>query len=437
MIERCDVVVVGAGAAGLAAARALSRGAAATIVLEARDRIGGRILTREDAALPVAIDIGGEFVHGASESTFALLRAANTVPVDTGETSFAYENGELGARDDPFEVMARVMARARALRDDVSLDEFLRSLPDDPSTARERRYARAFAEGFDAADPARASTRALADEWSGGESGQTSRQFRPLGGYGRVLRALTGSLDPARVALRLSTAVASIAYSAAGVTVEARTASGAPLALHARAAIVTLPVGVLQAGGVAFDPALPAATRDALRCLPMGPVVKLGLQFRSAFWEDARDARYRDGAFFHNPDAAFPAFWTLLPLRAPILLAWAGGPKADALAGRDARALAEVALADLRALFGDERDPAAELEAVYTHDWQADPYARGAYSYVAVGGYGARERLAASVCGVVFFAGEATAPASEAGTVAGALSEGERAARDVLAALGR
>jgi monoamine oxidase len=208
-----------------------------------------------------------------------------------------------------------------------------------------------------------------------------------------------------------------------------------PLTVRARAAIVTLPAGVLNANALRFDPPLPKSKRDAASCIVMGPVTKLVLRFRSAFWERVADGRYRDGAFFHNAGAAFPTFWTQLPLRAPLLVAWAGGPKADALAALGDDLLVATALDELRALFGAEADPHAEFEAVYFHDWQRDPYARGAYSYVAVGGGDARAQLAAPVDGVLFFAGEATAPASEAGTVAGALQSGERAAAEVLAAL--
>ena len=205
----------------------------------------------------------------------------------------------------------------------------------------------------------------------------------------------------------------------------------------ARAAIVTLPIGVLRADAVRFEPVLPERTRDALAHLVMGPVVKLGLRFRTAFWETVHDGRYRDGAFFFREGASFPTFWTMLPLRAPQMIAWAGGPNAAALAGRDLGALTALALDDLRVLFGDDPDPARELESAYAHDWQADPYSLGAYSYAAVGGEHARAHLGEPVDGVLFFAGEATAQAAEAGTVAGALIEGERAGRDVQAALAR
>jgi monoamine oxidase len=433
-----DVVIVGAGAAGLTAARALSRAGLDLVVLEARDRIGGRVLTREDPELPVAVDLGGEFIHGSTPLSFALLREAGSVAIDTAEGSFVFEDGALREGDDPFAIVAAVMRRVRGLREDVSVADFLDTLGADVGDVeRARRYVRMMVEGFDAADPHLAGVRAIAEEWSDDQHGQTAQQFRPLGGYAPLLRGLRRALDPDRTQLLLATEVRVVRRHAHGVSVEAVDCGGAPLSVAARAAIVTLPVGVLRENGVRFEPALPRRTRDALDGLLMGPVVKLALRFRSAFWERPAGGRYRDGAFFQRPGAGFPTFWTLLPLRVPILIAWAGGPRAEALRDRSEAERVAIALDDLRILFGPESDPHAELEAAYTHDWQHDPYARGAYSYVAVGGGDARAALAEPVDGVLFFAGEAAVAASEAGTVAGALISGERAARDVLASLRR
>ncbi|BDE06891.1 hypothetical protein WPS_21670 [Vulcanimicrobium alpinum] len=424
-----DVAVIGAGAAGLAAAHILCREGLRVEVLEARERIGGRLLPVGDPVLPVAVDLGGEFIHGSAPETFALLREAGTVAVDTVPSALAFVDGELRERDDPFDRTAHVLARAAMLREDVPVATFARDLDADI-----RRDLLMMVRGFDAADPARASTLALAAEWSDDVNGQTARQFRPLGGYACVLRAMHDRLDPACVRVRLGAPVRSIARDAGGVTV-ALNGSGGEAALRVRAAVVTVPIGVLQSGGLQFQPPLPAATQDALGRLVMGPVVKLALRFRTAFWERSGDGRARDIAFFQRAGAHFPTFWTLLPLRAPILIAWAGGPDADALAAYDAGARVRLALDDLRTLFGPGCDPHGELEAAYQHDWQSDPYARGAYSYLASGGMGARETLARPIDATLFFAGEATAEASEAGTVAGALRSGERAAREAIAAL--
>jgi len=116
-------------------------------------------------------------------------------------------------------------------------------------------------------------------------------------------------------------------------------------------------------------------------------------------------------------------------MRAPLLTAWAGGPKAQRLTGSSPRRLLDAALASVESIFG--RGARAMLQAACVKDWMQDPYSRGAYSYVLVGGMGAREQLAAPLDGAVFFAGEAT-ESEEPGTVAGALRSGVRAAREAL-----
>lgn len=162
--------------------------------------------------------------------------------------------------------------------------------------------------------------------------------------------------------------------------------------------------------------------------------MKLLLRFAAPFWEDLHGGRYRDAAFFHAPHAPVPTFWTAAPARAPLLVAWAGGPRAQRLSAAASHAdLVRTAIASLRTLFGTRVDVAGQLEGYYYHDWQHDPFARGAYSYALVGADEAREVLARPIEATVFFAGEAT-DSDEAGTVTGALQSGLRAARETLAA---
>jgi monoamine oxidase len=144
-----------------------------------------------------------------------------------------------------------------------------------------------------------------------------------------------------------------------------------------------------------------------------------------------------NAAFFHLPRAAFPTFWTMLPLRAPVLAAWAAGPAAANLAGASEAELVRTALGCLTKVFCGSGRCVADFQGALLHDWQADPFACGAYSYVVAGGDTAREQLARPLKSTLFFAGEAAETGGESGTVAGALASGRRAAERVLASLAR
>jgi monoamine oxidase len=153
------------------------------------------------------------------------------------------------------------------------------------------------------------------------------------------------------------------------------------------------------------------------------------LQYPRALWEELDGGRYRDASFFHSPYSPFPTVWTALPARAPLLVAWSGGPRAVSLSAAARGDIVRRAVMSVDSVFGGR---AGLPVATWVHNWQRDPYAHGAYAYVTVGGRGARRKLAAPVAGTLYFAGEAT-DETEAGTVAGALRTGIRAAREVLA----
>ena len=439
-MSECDVIVIGAGAAGLIAAGELLGAGRHVALLEARDRVGGRIWTRREPGLAAPIELGAEFIHGNAEITQALLASAGTAVVDSGGSRFTRQDGKLEARDGFFPQVAAAMRDSDALaRSDMSLDEFLDRHLATTLTPAQREYARMMAEGFDAADTSRASARAIAAEWTGEILG-SAPQRRPREGYESLLMALMGRLHGDRLRLQLQSAVQSVRWSRGTVEV-AGEFSGAPFALRAPRALITLPLGVLQqpasaAGAVHFTPAL-APKSVALEGLASGPIIKLQLRFARSFWETLQDGRYRDAGFFHVPDAAFRTFWTPAPVQAPLLVAWAGGPAAQRLAaGASPADLVRKALASLEVLFGREIDYAAELRAYYYHDWQQDVFARGAYSYVTVGGTEARAALARPIEHTLFFAGEATDTGDEGGTVTGALQSGLRAAHEVLDAAG-
>lgn len=217
--------------------------------------------------------------------------------------------------------------------------------------------------------------------------------------------------------------------------VSRQSSNGKRFVVTAKRAIVTLPLGVLQLpararGAVRFSPAL-ASKRRPLKGLVAGSVIKVPMLFRTAFWKELEDGRYRNATFFHLPAGLFPTFWTAAPEPAPLLNAWAGGPNALRLTGRSKREIVREAVRCLETMFGHGGIEDL-LQAAWVHDWQEDPHARGAYSYVAVGGHGAREALAAPLRKTLYFAGEATDFEGEPATVAGAMHSGLRAAREIL-----
>jgi len=431
-----DVVIIGAGAAGLAAAAELAPSGRRVLVLEARDRIGGRVWSRREPGLRVPVELGAEFIHGRPAATLSLMRKAGIAAIDAPIVRSAVRLGRLQPRrEDLFaEIQQALRQQARALRKrDVSFETFLargrHGLSDEAQV-----LARMRVQGYEAADPARASARAIADDW-GGEGAMGPGHYRPAGGYGALLEALAGALAGGRVELQQQSVVRTVRWKRGSVEVEGMR-RGRPFRATAPRAIITLPLGVLQqppdaAGAVRFTPAL-QQKQKALKKLVSCAVIKAALRFRTPFWEELDAARYRGVSFFHAPDGAFPTFWTAAPEREPLLVAWAGGPKAARLTGKPARAIVRTAIDGLEALFGTEAGIESLLEAAWVHDWQRDPYARGAYSYVTVGGQGARKRLAAPLRGTLYFAGEAADFQGEHGTVAGALQSGARAARDVM-----
>lgn len=430
-----DAVIVGAGAAGLAAAVELGRRHRSVLVLEARDRIGGRCHTLAAPGLPVPIELGAEFIHGRPRATLSLLHRAGLAAIDVPRRPWRAAHGTLVPRGDFLRDIAAAMKRSTALeRRDMSFDAFLDRALKPALTPEACAFARMLVQGYDAADPHGASARAIVAEWAGESSGNALA--RPLGGYGALIEHLYSLLAGHDVAIERRTLVDSVEWKRGRVRIRA-CANGERVEVVAARAIVTLPLGVLQcrsgaSGAVRFAPALPEDKRRALRQLGSGPVVKVTLHFRSAFWEALARGRYRDATFFHAADAPFPTLWTALPVRVPLLVAWAGGPYAARLATASRAQLVQQALRSVERVFG-VRGPRALPVAAHVHDWQRDPCARGAYSHVRVGGGDARRILARPMERTLYFAGEATDLSGQAGTVAGALASGVRAARELAA----
>ena len=415
-----DVVIIGAGAAGLMAARELVRAGKRVVVLEASHRVGGRVLTLFETRAGIPVELGPEFVHGDAPVTTRLLDEARLATVPVSGQQLRSDEGELSPQGPIWARMERVFnLMSDERKHDRSFQEFLDTRPGGARLARDRELAASFVQGFDGADLSLISERSLAEQGNPTEGAATAR--RVVNGYAALIVHLEREVASV---VRLETAAQRVEWNEAGVRVT--DATGAAHA--ARAVVVTLPLPMLQEGTLRIEPDVPALHRAANR-LVMGHVARVCVVVRERFWE----RKTEELSFLHAPRRAFTVWWTQHPVAAPMLVGWAGGPEAHELTRSGT--IEEVALGELAHVFNMRRDRIESLvESIHWHDWSNDPLVRGAYSYVGVGGVSAPRTLARSVAGRLFVAGEAT-DAESGGTVEAALASGERAAKSVLRAL--
>ncbi|UTT62519.1 flavin monoamine oxidase family protein [Microcella humidisoli] len=422
--EGLTVVVVGAGVAGLAAARDLHRAGAEVIVLDARDRIGGRTATlvREGFAL----DLGASWIHGVDGNPVAeLVDEAGLGLIETDvASSIGFDAATAsGLVDDA--ALSRAGARLDAAVEagyDADVDQPLRLVVDDAvrgAAADEARLIRYLAASAIENEYA-GSIDQLSAWWfdDAGEYGGGDVMIE--GGYAQVPELLADGLD-----VRLSTVVTAVRWGADGVAVETTAET-----VEADAVVITVPLGVLQAGAIVVDPPLPESHQTAIDALGMGVLNKVFLQFDEVFWDDSVD-----WIGIVPPEGADPWVDWVTVGRAggvPVLLGFAAGDlgrRVDVMT--DEQALAS-ALRTLRSAYPGAPDP---VDALVTR-WGADEFARGSYSFAAVGSDPAmRDDLAAPVGGRLHLAGEATSR-EHPSTVHGALLSGRRAAENVLGDLG-
>jgi monoamine oxidase len=435
------VAVIGAGASGLAAAHRLRAAGVEVTVLEARDRIGGRIWTLHPESITEPVELGAEFLHGDTPELDEIARDAKLRVVDIAGRQWASTNGRLRLMDDFWERLDRVMRRLDENRDpDRSFADAIARLR--AVAPMDRQLAVQYVEGFQAADPKLISERSLAEGGSPDDDVRERRIRRVLEGYDRVIDSLAATVLGR---IRLGVVVTGIRWRKGRVEIAARDHGGEPLPIiRARAAIVTVPLGVLNAptgaiGAIAFDPPLRDKERAA-RKLVMGGVVRVVLQLDRPFWAEKRfakhagDDRFDTMAFLQSRvRTPFPVWWTSYPVRAPLLVGWRGGPAALAMATMTRDEIVASAIDSLASLLGmSHRAIDKHVVAAHMHDWTNDPFARGAYSYVGVSGDTASGTLAKPAQGTLYFAGEHVDKEGRNGTVHGAIASGWNAADEVL-----
>ncbi len=436
--------MVGAGISGLAAAAELAKSGIHVAILEARNRIGGRILTHFDASFGFPIELGAEFIHGLSPEIWKPLQDAEIPITEVDGDRWCLNEGRL-AKCDFFAQIDEILQKMDAHSPDEPFLDFLeRCCPNaanDPALERAKRRALAYVKGFHAADPAKVGVHwmvksAQADELIDGE-----RAFRPAHGYSELVEIFRRRAVDAGANLHTETVVERVQWKPGHCEITARSAAG-PASWSAEKVLLTLPLAVLKAataetGAVEFTPRLPAEKCGAFNHLEMGQVVRLALRFRHRFWQALPCPGPRqtldDVSFLFSDNQWFPTWWTAMPEKLPIMVAWSPFGRAERLSGQCEASIIDHALQSLGTLLPIEVSKLhEELEAVHFHDWLGDPFSRGVYSYGKVGAHSAIRTLGAPVENTLFFAGEATDTTGHNGTVHGAIASGERAAKEIL-----
>ena len=330
------------------------------------------------------------------------------------------------------------MEAVGAPRKDVPFETYIMRNLKERLSPEAQTFALRMVEGYDAADPTRVSARAIVEEWTG-EGTANDASYRPAGGYGALIGALAGELTANGGRLQLQTAVHAVHWKRGRVEVEG-VHLGKPFRESASRAIVTLPLGVLQlsAGHAGRGPVL-AAARGKEACARL-PGVRAGDEGRAQISHRVLGGAGEAGVTgtpdsCSRPTRCFRPSGPRCPCARRFSIAGPAGRGRSAWRGCRGRRSCATPWRPLKTLFGKLHDVESQLETSYFHDWQRDPYARGAYAYVKAGGSSARKALAAPLKETLYFAGEASDYEGEAGTVAGALQSGTRAARQMLEAV--
>lgn len=436
MNENFDVIVIGAGVAGLAAAGKLATAGLSVEVLEARERIGGRIFTLHESGLKSPVELGAEFIHGRPPEIFEALKRNKIRVREVDGDNWCFQDGHLSPCDF-FSQVEAILERMDDRELDQSFQAFLRACCPKASTDA-KQYALDYVTGFNAADPELVGTHWLVQQMRGDEKIDGERAFRIRDGYSALVDVLHRQLKKAKVSIRTNTVVERIVWSKGKAELHAQTKNGSAIFRVAKV-LLTIPISLLRAasgeGFIEFRPQLPDGKLKAIRGIEMGKVIRVTLRFRERFWEQIRPIRGRSLArmsFVFSQDEWFPTWWTAMPERSPLITGWAPFRSAERLSSKDLSFVTGRALETLgKLLHMTSRDLELVLEDSYYHDWQCDPFARGAYSYGRVGNSSASEMLAAPIDDTLFFAGEAADFSGHNGTVHGAIASGLRAVGNI------
>jgi monoamine oxidase len=398
------IIIVGAGAAGLYAARELSKTGYKVIITEADTRVGGRVYTLSPGNFNQHAETGAEFIHGKLPITFKLLHEANIGYERVTGEMYQVKNGHWNKQQEMAPHWDELMKKLKSLRTDMTIADFLQQNFAGPKYDELREQVTRFAEGFDVADTTRASVLAVRDEWQD----DMEDTFRVTGGYGQLIDYLKNECLAAGCELYTSFLVQTVHWKYNSVALSA--ADGR--VVKGNKTIVTIPVGLLKNGSIRFDPAIEKYI-NAANQVGYGSVIKILFQFKEHFWNE-----YADDIGFIFTDEIVPTWWTQLPSKNGLLTGWFGGQQVLRVKGAGEKEIASIAIESLaKTVKREKADLQKLLIAQEVHDWGINPFSCGAYTYSMLQTAAARKTLREPADDTIFFAGEGYNEGDSAGTV--------------------
>lgn len=431
--KNMDVIIIGAGAAGLMAAKTLTQAGVKVCVLEARNRIGGRIHTLMNEGNATPVEAGAEYIHGNLDVTLNLLQQAGIAYEETAGEWWNVNNGTWHHGAENNEDESIFITRLKELKEDISIADFLKKYFADDKFAALRSWLTSYIEGYYAGNIEHTSSLAFLEEWMN----EDYQQYRPKGGYGSMINYLADCIVKDGGLLKTSCSVKRIQWTKQQVeVVDERNHT-----YNAHKVIVTVPLGVWLAnndehGAIIWTPEL-TYKKEAAKQMGFGAAIKILLYFKTIFWEELSlqpqpEVDLKNTGFILS-DEAVPTWWTQLPQHVPLLTGWLAGPKALSLKDTNDEVIIQLAIISLsRVLHVDESYIRNELLSAHVFNWAGDPFVRGAYTFSTTGTKEARKILQQPVDDTLYFAGEACYEGKDTGTVEAALVSGLQVAEEVL-----
>lgn len=429
MAHPFEVIVVGAGSAGLAAASELTKAGISCCVLEASPRTGGRVFTVASPHSPLAMELGAEFIHGMPPATLALVRQQRMPIMEAGGRRFHFTRGKISEFPDFWEWMEKLSSgiAKQGIQKDRSWYEILEHSRYKNHPLRP--FALSFLEGFHGADPKLISYNSLKSAERFGVKIQSDRSFRIPHGYDQLLAPFLQNIAD----IRLQHVVRKITWNQGEVSLEVSTPKGVKT-FEAKRVILAVPLPILKTG-IEFSPAL-SMKQKPLSYLLMGQVTRVNFEFDEPFWQGKKQEQsdLADLGFLLSPGREFGTWWSTHPIRSCRLVAWAGYQ--STLAFKDATEF-EVIDRALMSLSVMTKTPLPQVKKhmleARCHLWHNDPLVQGAYSFLKVGAAHSMKELARPVDKTLYFAGEHCHYQGNHASVDGAIETGYQAAKTIRA----